>query len=186
MSGLDNINNLPNLSTQIVGAGAPSAAKKVSRNSTPVEKDKGSEIPRNGATVNGNGIDGNAAGQALLGMMANGITPTSGFFKGKIQEKDSVKGEATIETHAAALPLGSPEAKGQFQQTVNLASRGDVSGERTPYSEILLGRDVPGAEIIKQALILDAKAHGIPIGIDTKEATKRLVQLFHAQPDKIF
>lgn len=181
MPGPDNINKLPNLSTQIGGAGGAKAANKVSGNSTPVEKDKGSEIPRNGATVNGNGIDANAAGKALLQMISDGIRPTNGFSKGEIQEKELGKGEATIETPVAALPLGGPEAKGQFQQTVNLASRGAVSGERAPSSEILLGRDVPGAEIIRQALISDARANGIPIG--TQEATQRFVQLFHAQPD---
>jgi hypothetical protein len=158
------------------------SVRRVSGDGASAAEGKNSEILRNGATVSGSGKPEAAAGQALLGMMAgNNIVSTNGFFKGKIQEKDSVKGEATIETHAAALPLGGPKAKGQFQQTVNLASRGAVLEQRAPSSEILLGRDVPSAEIIKQALISDARANGIPIG--TKEATQRFVQLFHAQPD---
>jgi hypothetical protein len=181
MSGPDNINNLPNLSTQIGGVGGAKAAQRVSRDGASAAQENNSPISSNGATVTSPGIDANAAGKALLGMMANGIRPTNGFSKGEIQEKELGKGEATIETPVAALPLGGPEAKGQFQQTVNLASRGAVLEQRAPSSEILLGRDVPSAEIIKQALISDARANGIPIG--TKEATQRFVQLFHAQPD---
>jgi hypothetical protein len=135
-----NINRLStNLSTQIEGAGGAKLVNKVSGNSAPVEQEKGSQISGNGATVSGSGKPEAAAGQALLGMMAgNNIVSTNGFFKGKIQEKDSVKGEATIETHAAAFLADGPEANGKFQKLMELASRGaeSSSGPR----EIELGK----------------------------------------------
>ncbi len=132
MPGPDNINRLP---TQIVGAGAANAAKQVSVHSAPVDSGKSSEISGNGATVSGSGKPEAAAGQALLEMMAgNNIVSTNGFFKGKIQEKDSVKDEATIETHAAAFLADGPEANGKFQKLMELASRGaeSSSGKVSP------------------------------------------------------
>ena len=145
----------------------PAAVKRVSRNgggSAGGVNPKGSE----GHPVT-NGGKSEAAGRALLEMMAgNNIVPTNGFFK----RKDSVKDGANIETHPTALFTHGPEADGKLQQVMNLASRGAVPGA-----------GIINSEIIKQALILDAKANGIPIGINTKEATQRLVQLFHAQPD---
>jgi hypothetical protein len=45
----------------------------------------------------------------------------------------------------------------------------------------MLGAEIDNPEIIRQVLISDAKANGIPIGINTQEATKLLVNLFHAQ-----
>jgi hypothetical protein len=142
MSGPDNINNLPNLSKQIGGVGGARAANKVSGHSAPLEQEKGSQISGNGATVHGSGISEAAAGQAKLGMMAgNNIVSTKGFFKEKIHEKDPVKGEATIETHAAAFLADGPEANGKFQQLMNLASRGaeSSSGKVFPH-EIELAR----------------------------------------------
>jgi hypothetical protein len=118
------------------GAGA---VRRVSGEGVSPAEGKNSEILRNGATVSGSGKPEAAAGQALLGMMAgNNIVSTNGFFKGKIQEKDSVKGEATIETHAAAFLADGPEANGKFQKLMELASRGaeSSSGPR----EIELGK----------------------------------------------
>ena len=45
----------------------------------------------------------------------------------------------------------------------------------------MLGAEIDNPEIIRQVLISDAKANGIPIGINTQEATRLLVNLFHAQ-----
>jgi hypothetical protein len=124
------------------GVGGARAANKVSGHSAPVEQEKGSQISGNGATVHGSGISGAAAGQAKLGMMAgNNIVSTKGFFKEKIHEKDPVKGEATIETHAAAFLAGGPEANREFQKLMELASRGaeSSSGKVSPR-EIELAR----------------------------------------------
>ena len=119
-------------------------------------EENNSKILRNGPTVNGSGKPEAAAGQALLEMMSNpnGVVPVSGFFKGKTQEKDSVKGEATIEIHAAAFLADGPEANGKFQKLMELASRGAESSSGTvSQREIELGRqaviplDGPDAEL---------------------------------------
>jgi hypothetical protein len=139
MEGPDSIKKPSIDPLRMMGAGA---VKKVSGNSAPVGSGKGPEILGNGATVSGSGKSEAAAGQALLGMMAgNNIVSTNGFFKGKIQEKDSVKGEATIETHAAAFLADGPEAHGKFQKLMELASRGaeSSSGKVSPR-EIELGK----------------------------------------------
>lgn len=118
------------------------SVRRVSGDGASAAEGKNSEILRNGATVSGSGKPEAAAGQALLGMMAgNNIVSTNGFFKGKIQEKDSVKGEATIETHAAAFLADGPEAHGKFQKLMELASRGaeSSSGKVSPC-EIELGK----------------------------------------------
>jgi len=74
-------------------------------------------------------------------MAGNNNLSTNGFFKGKIQENESVKGEATIETHAAAFLADGPEANGKFQKLMQLASRGteSSSGKASP-GEIELGK----------------------------------------------
>jgi hypothetical protein len=132
MSGPDNIKNL---SMQIGGADKAKAPDKVSENSAPVAQGKGSKILGNGATVNGSGKPEAAAGQALLGMMAeNNIVSTNGFSRGNVGKKERVTGEATIETHATALLADGPEANRKFQQLMNLASRGAEfsSGKASP------------------------------------------------------
>jgi hypothetical protein len=122
------------------------SVRRVSGDGASAAEGKNSEILRNGATVSGSGKPEAAAGQALLGMMAgNNIVSTNGFFKGKIQEKDSVKDEATIETHAAAFLADGPEANGKFQKLMELASRGaESSSEKVSPPEI---------ELRKQAVI---------------------------------
>ncbi|MBU6196563.1 MAG: hypothetical protein KGO93_03225 [Cyanobacteria bacterium REEB446] len=155
--GPDSINKLPtNLSMQIGGAGGAKAAQRVSKDGASAGQGNNSQLSREGATVAGTGRDGNTAGQALLGMMAgNNNLSTNGFFKGKIQENDSVKREATIETHAAAFLADGPEANGKFQKLMELASRGaeSSSGKVSPR-EIELGKqavmmplDGPDAEL---------------------------------------
>ena len=136
MEGPDSIRKPSiNLSTQI------GAAKKVSENSASVAQGKGPQTSGNGATVSGSGIDGNAAGQALLEMMANNIVPTNGLPRGSVEKKGRVGGEATIETHAAAFLADGPEANGKFQKLMQLASRGteSSSGKASP-GEIELGK----------------------------------------------
>lgn len=174
------------LSTKIGGADKAKAANEVSEGDVSVAEGKPSKILRNGATVNGSGVDGNAAGQAKLGMMAgNNIVSTNGFFKGKIQEKDSVKGEATIETHAAAFLADGPEAKAKFTELMQRASRGAKSSSRTvsPH-EVKLGRQAviplggPDAElraVLRHAFSL-ADRHA-PV---TEED---IIKAFHANSD---
>jgi hypothetical protein len=131
------------------------SVRRVSGDGASAAEGKNSEILRNGATVSGSGKPEAAAGQALLGMMAgDNIVSTNGFFKGKIQEKDSVKDEATIETHAAAFLADGPEANGKFQKLMELASRGaESSSEKVSPREIKLGKqaviplDGPDAEV---------------------------------------
>jgi hypothetical protein len=125
-------------STKITGTGA---AHRVSGNSASVAQGKNSEIPRNASTLSSSGIPEAASGQAKLAMMANNIVPTNGFFKGKIQGEVSVKGEATIETHAAAFFADGPEANGKFQKLMELASRGtEPSSGKVSQREIKPGR----------------------------------------------
>lgn len=173
------------LSTKIAGAGGAKAANEVSEGGVSAVGGVNPKVSE-GASVAGNGKSP-AAGQALLEMMSNpdGVLPVSGFSKGSVGKKERVTGD-TIQAHFTALFTHGGKADKELRQLINLASRVPVSGERAPSSDILSGRDaMPGAgiinpEIIKQALISDAKANGIPIG--TEEATERLVALFKAQP----
>jgi hypothetical protein len=142
MPGPDNINKLPNLSTQIGGAGGAKAAQRVSRDGASAAQGNNSQISSNGATVTSPGIDANAAGKALLEMMSNpnGVVPASGFSNGKIEKKPT-RDEATIETHAAALFADGPEANGKFQKLMELASRGaESSSGKLSSREIELGK----------------------------------------------
>jgi hypothetical protein len=141
MSGPDNINNLPtNLSTQIGGVGG---VKKVLGDGASPAEGNSLQVSGNGATVSGSGVSEAASGQAKLGMMANGIRPTNGFFTGKI--KELVNGGATIETHAAALLADGPEANQQFQRLMQLASRGAESSSGKVFP--------PEIELAEQAVI---------------------------------
>jgi hypothetical protein len=177
MEGPDSIKKPSiNLSTQIAAAGAANAANQISEDGVSAAEGKHSAILRNGATVNGSGKPEAAAGQALLGMMANNIVPTNGFFRGKTQEKESVKSGANIETHAAAFLADGPEAKAKFTELMTRASRGAESSSRTvsPH-EVELGKqaviplDGPDAQfkdLLRSAFRLAAGRHA-PITEET-------------------
>lgn len=149
MEGPDSIKKPSiNLPTQI----AAGAANKVSEGGVSAVGGVNPKVSE-GASVAGNGKSP-AAGQALLEMMANNIVPTNGFFKGKIQGEDSVKGEATIETHAAAFFADGLGANGKVQKSMELASRGtEPSSGKVSQREIKPGRqaviplDGPDAEL---------------------------------------
>ncbi|MEB3316445.1 MAG: hypothetical protein VKK32_09585 [Candidatus Melainabacteria bacterium] len=174
MPGPDNINKPPNLSTQIEGAGGAKAANNVSEDGVSAAEGKHSKILRNGATVNGSGVDGNAAGQAKLGMMANNIVPTNGFFKGNVGKKERVTGEDTIQAHVTALLLDGTEADNQFKELMQRASRGaEPSSGKFSQREIELGRqaviplDGPDAqfkELLKYAFSLADRQGPITTG----------------------
>jgi hypothetical protein len=125
------------------GAGS---VRRVSGNGASAAEGKNSQISGQAAKVAGTGRDESAAGQALLMIQGdNNIRLTNGFFKEQSQQKESVKGEATIETHAAALFADGPEANGKFQKLMELASRGakPASGKASP----------PEIELARQAII---------------------------------
>ena len=177
MEGPKNILVDPSMTT---GAGAVNAAKQVSVHSAPVDSGKSSEISGNGATVSGSGKPEAAAGQALLGMIANGIAPTNGFFNGKTEKKLTEDG-ANIETHVAALLLDGPAANGPFQKLIELASRGpESSSGKVDPREIELGKqamplDGPDAKLLGAALRLafhSADRQG-PV------TTKAIINSFH-------
>ncbi|MFM7458334.1 MAG: hypothetical protein ACKO3R_06710 [bacterium] len=187
MPGPDNINNL---SRQIGGAAETKAASNVSGDGG--ESTVGGVNPKvsEGATVAGSGIDANTAGKAKLAMMAgNNIVSTNGFFKGKIQEKP-YDGSSSIQhpinaQMAALLPKHpTPEITTAF---TDLEARAKGSPTLASPQEILLGKGaiIPNAGIIDsnsliEALKLEAKANGIPIGINTEQATRRLIELFNS------
>jgi hypothetical protein len=126
------------LSTKIGGA---VGVKKVLGNPASAGSEKGTEFRAEGSRVPGSGKDENGAGQALLAMMANGIAPTNGFFKGKIEEKEQVEIKDNPKTYAAAFLADGLEANQQFQRLMELASRGteSSSGKVSP-SEIESGK----------------------------------------------
>jgi hypothetical protein len=179
MQGPDNIKNL---SMQIGGADKAKAPDKVSENSAPVAQEKFSPTSGNGATVSGSGKPEAAAGQALLGMMANNIVPTNGFFQGNVGKKERVTGEDTIQAHVTALLLDGTEADNQFKELMTRASLGAESSSRTvsPH-EVELGKqaviplDGPDAQfkdLLRSAFRLAAGRHA-PI---TKET---IINSFH-------
>jgi hypothetical protein len=156
MQGPDNIKNL---SMQIGGADKAKAPDKVSENSAPVAQGKGSKILGNGATVNGSGKSEAAAGQALLGMMAeNNIVSTNGFSRGSVEKKGRVGGEDTIQAHVTALLLDGTEAQAQFVELMERASRGaEPSSGKVSQREIELGKQavmpLDGADAQVKALL---------------------------------
>lgn len=185
LEGPSNLNQPSIDPSRMMGAGA---VKKVSGDSAPVGSGKSPEILGNGATVSGSGKPEAASGQAKLAMMANGIAPTNGFFKGKIEEKPS--DELNVIEHPiikrqleVLLPEhSSPATTAAYQALEARASSASIASNE----EISLGKEaiIPNAGIIDsksliEVLKLEAKANGIPIGINTKEATEGLIELFH-------
>ncbi len=95
------------------------------------------QVSGNGATVSGSGVFEAASGQAKLGMMANGIRLTNGFFK----EKPDTTTPDGIRLHTAALLPDGLEDNGKFQKLMELASRGaEPSSGKVSPSEIESGR----------------------------------------------
>jgi hypothetical protein len=136
------------------------------------------QVSGNGATVSGSGVFEAASGQAKLGMMANGIRLTNGFFK----EKPDTTTPDGIRLHTAALLLDGTEADNQFKELMTRASRGAESSSRTvsPH-EVELGKqaviplDGPDAQfkdLLRSAFRLAAGRHA-PI---TKET---IINSFH-------
>jgi hypothetical protein len=158
----------------------PAAVKRVSRNgggSAGGVNPKGSE----GHPVT-NGGKSEAAGRALLEMMANGTTPTNGFFRGKIEEKEPIQDQATIGTHAAAFLADGLEANEKFQKLMELASRGAESNlGKVSSREIELGRQalipIDGKDGQLAAALRHAFNSADRQGTITKEA---IINSFHA------
>ena len=169
MEGSDSIKKPSIDPSRMMGAGAAKAAHGVSGNSAPVAQGKNSEIPRNASTLSSSGIPEAASGQAKLAMMANNIVPTNGFFRGKTQEKESVKSGANIETHAAAFPADGPEAKAKFTELMQCADRGaEPSSGKVSQREIELrrqavipldGPDAQFTDLLRYAFSLAADRH---------------------------
>ena len=93
---------------------------------------------------------------------------------------------------AALLPEHpSPETTAQFEALEKLARAPEEglpqTSRRIPPSEIILsaGAAIMPSDVADYALgrvlELAARTNGIPVGINTAEATKRLVALFKAQ-----
>jgi hypothetical protein len=146
------------------------SVRRVSGDGASAAEGKNSEILRNGATVSGSGKPEAAAGQALLGMMANGIRPTNGFF----QEKPDTTTPDGIRLHTAALLADGSEADKQFTELMQGADRGaEPSSRKFSPREIELARqaviplDGPDAQFKKLLKYAFSLADRLPTAEDS-------------------
>jgi hypothetical protein len=135
------------------------------------------QVSGNGATVSGSGVFEAASGQAKLGMMANGIRLTNGFFK----EKPDTTTPDGIRLHTAALLLDGTEADKQFTELMQRAGRGaEPSSGKVSPREIELGKQavmpLDGADAQVKALLTYAFSLADRQGPIT---TRAIINSFH-------
>jgi hypothetical protein len=183
-------NNIPVDPSMTTGAGA---VKKVSENSAKAGTGQSSKIQGNGTAAVSPGTHKAAIGQ----LFAEGnINSPNNFYRVEpsINESNTIQQHPIIDGQLKVfLPEDSnPATTAAFKKLDDAAHAAE---ERLPQTskrvlppEILSagaaimpldGADYP----LRRVLELAARASGIPIGINTAEATERLVQLFYAQPD---